>query len=399
MNQQIENLYALAGKPSRCIIGLMSGTSLDGLDVALCNIEGSGTNTKVKMRAFESIAYDATFKAEVRSIFSVRQVDLQQVCLLNKWIGRRHAAFINDCLEKWEVKAESIDLIASHGQTIYHAPLALHQQTAFGNATLQIGDGDEIAVRTGIITISDFRQKHISGGGEGAPLAAYGDFLLFKDDHADVILLNIGGISNFSFIPSPGSAVKMFSTDVGPGNTLMDAFVRRNFNGIPYDEEAKIANSGKVNEALLSALQADEFFNVPLPKTTGPELFNLDFVEAAQRKSNTPQLNAEDIMATLNAFTATTIVNAVLPLKSNMPLMVYITGGGARNPLLVRQIKAGLSWASFHDSAEKNIDADAKEAILFAILANECVAGNPASYPKGIKNFPAISMGKISFPS
>ena len=119
-------------------------------------------------------AYDATFKAEVRSIFSVRQVDLQKICLLNKWIGSRHAAFINDCLEKWEVKAESIDLIASHGQTIYHAPLALHQQTAFGNATLQIGDGDEIAVRTGIITISDFRQKHISGGGEGAPLAAYG---------------------------------------------------------------------------------------------------------------------------------------------------------------------------------------------------------------------------------
>ena len=399
MNQQIENLYALAGKPSRCIIGLMSGTSLDGLDVALCNIEGSGTNTKVKMRAFESIAYDATFKAEVRSIFSVRQVDLQKICLLNKWIGSRHAAFINDCLEKWEVKAESIDLIASHGQTIYHAPLALHQQTAFGNATLQIGDGDEIAVRTGIITISDFRQKHISGGGEGAPLAAYGDFLLFKDDHADVILLNIGGISNFSFIPSPGSAVKMFSTDVGPGNTLMDAFVRRNFNGMPYDEEAKIANSGKVNEALLSALQADEFFNVPLPKTTGPELFNLDFVGAAQRKSNTLRLNAEDIMATLNALTATTIVNAVLPLKSSKPLRVYITGGGARNPLLVRQIKAGLPWASFHDSAEKNIDADAKEAILFAILANECVAGNPASYPKGIKNFPAISMGKISFPS
>ncbi len=399
MNQQIENLYALAGKPSRCIIGLMSGTSLDGLDVALCNIEGSGTNTKVKMRAFESIAYDATFKAEVRSIFSVRQVDLQQICLLNKWIGRRHAAFINDCLEKWEVKAESIDLIASHGQTIYHAPLALHQQTAFGNATLQIGDGDEIAVRTGIITISDFRQKHISGGGEGAPLAAYGDFLLFKDDHADVILLNIGGISNFSFIPAPGSVVQMFSTDVGPGNTLMDAFVRRNFNGMPYDEEAKIANSGKVNEALLSALQADEFFNVPLPKTTGPELFNLDFVGAAQRKSNTLRLNAEDIMATLNALTATTIVNAVLPLKSSKPLRVYITGGGARNPLLVRQIKAGLPWASFHDSAEKNIDADAKEAILFAILANECVAGNPASYPKGIKNFPAISMGKISFPS
>ena len=179
MNINIEKIYKIANKPLRKIIGLMSGTSLDGLDVALCSIEGQGINTKLKILKFETVSFDIDMKAEIKSVFSKKNVDHEKITLLNPWIALQHAAIINSLLKKWNIKNEDVDLIASHGQTIYHAPKSLHKQNKFGNATLQIADGDHLAVATGIITISDFRQKHIAARGEGAPLAVYGDYLIF----------------------------------------------------------------------------------------------------------------------------------------------------------------------------------------------------------------------------
>ena len=176
MNKNIQQLYRIANKAERLIIGLMSGTSLDGLDIALCRFKGSGTATQIEILFFESVPYDADFKKEIKSVFSKKNVDLEKVCLLNAWIAEKHAAMINDCLQRWNIKNEDVDLIASHGQTIYHAPKILHGIEKFPNATLQIGDGDHLAVKTGIITVSDFRQKHVAAGGEGAPLAVYGDY-------------------------------------------------------------------------------------------------------------------------------------------------------------------------------------------------------------------------------
>ena len=175
MNKNLHKLYNIASKESRMIIGLMSGTSLDGLDVALCRFSGNGSETRIELIDFDTIPYNNHFKDEIRSVFSKRSVDLEKVCLLNGWVAQQHAAMVLQCLQKWNINPESVDLLASHGQTIYHAPKLLHQQDNFGNATLQIGDGDQLAVSTGIITISDFRQKHIAAGGEGAPLAVYGD--------------------------------------------------------------------------------------------------------------------------------------------------------------------------------------------------------------------------------
>ena len=187
MNVHLEKLYAISKKPIRKIIGLMSGTSLDGLDIALCSFEGSGLQTKIELQQFETIPFDEDFKNEIKSVFSKKNVDLEKLCLLNPWIALRHAGMVNACLQKWNIKNDDVDLIASHGQTIYHAPKTLHQQDKFDNATLQIGDGDHIAVATGIITISDFRQKHIAAGGEGAPLAVYGDYLIFGKPGEDRI--------------------------------------------------------------------------------------------------------------------------------------------------------------------------------------------------------------------
>ncbi|MDX2046667.1 MAG: anhydro-N-acetylmuramic acid kinase, partial [Chitinophagaceae bacterium] len=200
MHRHIQKLYAIAAKPQRRIIGLMSGTSVDGLDVALCSIEGSGRDTNVSVEHFETVSYGKEFKEEIKSVFSKKQVDLEKLCLLNPWVALQHAEIINGCLKKWNIRNDEVDLIASHGQTIYHAPKALHGFSKFGNATLQIGDGDHLATATNIITLSDFRQKHIAAGGEGAPLAVYGDYLIFSKKGENRIMLNMGGIANFTFL-------------------------------------------------------------------------------------------------------------------------------------------------------------------------------------------------------
>lgn len=399
MNKQIQRLAQIAAKPSRLIIGLMSGTSFDGLDIALCKCSGAGLNTTIELLQFATMPYNDDFKKEIKSIFSKRDADLEKVCLLNAWIGKQHAALILQCLKQWNVSTESVDLIASHGQTIYHAPKHLHQQERFSNATLQIGDGDHIAVATGIITISDFRQKHIAAGGEGAPLAVYGDYLLFSQKGENRIMLNIGGISNFTFLPGSLDTSIVFSSDIGTGNTLMDAYVQQQFSGKYFDENANIALTGKVHQPLLNALLSHPFFQLGFPKTIGPELFNLNYLHQAVQKSNSASIPTEDVLATLNEFSAQAIVNAIKAiLKEISDVVVYVSGGGMHNPLLMQNIQRHLIGITFKDTSELAINPDAKEAVLFALLANECVSGGAVQIGNSKSGIPSVSMGKISFP-
>jgi anhydro-N-acetylmuramic acid kinase len=400
MNKNIEQLCRISDKQVRTVIGLMSGTSVDGLDVALCNIEGHGSNTILTLLKFETVAFGGEMKSAVKSVFSKKQIDLEKLTLLNPWIALQHAGIINSLLKKWNIKNEEIDLVASHGQTIYHAPKSLHRQDKFGNATLQIGDGDHLAVATGIITISDFRQKHIASGGEGAPLAVYGDYLIFGKPGENRILLNIGGIANFTYLPADMNAAKIFSTDTGPGNTMMDAFVQENFKGKYFDENGMIAATGKINNELLYALKENIFFSQPFPKTTGPELFNSDYLAKAKAVSKTSHLSNGDLLATLNKFSADTIADAIKKTGKDLSgLAIYSSGGGMHNSLLMQHIRSQLPGCKFYTTADLEIDPDAKEAVLFALLANECVCGDPSTYGRGTTGMPAVSMGKISFPS
>ena len=399
MNPNVERLYSIASKAERIIIGLMSGTSFDGLDVAVCKIKGSGPGTEVELMKFETAAYQNDFKEELKTIFSRRDADLEKVCLLNEWVAIQHASIINNCLQKWGFTKNDIDLIASHGQTIYHAPKFLHGREKFPNATLQIGDGDHIAVNTGIITISDFRQKHIAAGGEGAPLAVYGDYFLFSKKGENRIMLNIGGIANFTFLPGDLDGTKIFCTDVGPGNTMMDAFVQRHFPGRYFDEGSAIAKKGKVNDPLLKHLKDHSFFASDFPKTIGPELFNLSYLQDALKKAIIPSVANEDIMATLNRFSADTIANAIKRCREkNESYSIYVSGGGMHNPLLMENIRSQLPGIKFYTTNDLHINPDAKEAVLFALLANECVCGEKINVGKGRNKIPAITMGKISFP-
>mgnify|MGYP002777118023 CR=1 FL=1 len=399
MNKNIASLAAIAQKKQRAIIGLMSGTSVDGLDIALCYISGSGHETSIQLKAFETIPYAPGFKHEIKAVFSKQMVDFEKLTLLHPWIAIQQSNMILEFLKKNQIHTNEIDLIASHGQTVYHAPKALHQQQGFGNATLQIGDGDHMAVTTGIITISDFRQKHIAAGGEGAPLAVYGDYFIFSKRGEDRIMLNMGGIANFTFLPGSMDANKIFSTDTGPGNTMMDALMQQFFPGKYFDDNAGIARQGTVNQALLQALKDHPFFAQPFPKTTGPELFNLSYLENARQKAGISELNVYDAMATLNFFSATTIAEAVQQtMPPNARFVLYASGGGMHNPLLMQHIQQLLPNVVIRYTSELGIHPDAKEAVLFAVLANECVAGGEVQFGQALKGIPSVTMGKISFP-
>ncbi|MCX6319365.1 MAG: anhydro-N-acetylmuramic acid kinase [Bacteroidetes bacterium] len=399
MNPNIEKLCRISARSSRVVLGLMSGTSFDGLDLALCRISGHGPGTGLELLEFTTVAYDQHFKEDLKSIFSRRDADLEKVCLLNEKVAIHHASIINQSLQSWGYSSDEVDLVASHGQTIYHAPASLHGKTAYPNATLQIGDGDHIAVHTGIITVSDFRQKHIAAGGEGAPLAVYGDYLVFSKEGENRIMLNIGGIANFTWLPGDLDTSKVFSTDTGPGNTMMDATVQQYFPGLYFDENGAIAAVGTVQPALLSRLLEHPFFEADFPKTTGPELFNRRYFDDALQASEIPDLSPEDQLATLCRFSAETIAKAILKCcTSGDAYTIYTSGGGMHNPVLMDHLKNLLPGIPFHTTAQLQINPDAKEAVLFALLANEAVSGGRFRFGHKGSGIPDVSMGKICFP-
>lgn len=399
MNPQLQRLYDIAQKPERRIVGLMSGTSLDGLDVALCRVSGSGGSTQVVLEQFETVPYDEAFKDSIRAVFAKKQIDFEHLTLLNEQIGWQHGQWVTECLRAWAIDPEAVDLVASHGQTVYHAPQQQHRRPGYPNATLQIGDGDHVAAQSGIITLSDFRQRHIAQGGEGAPLAVYGDYFMFSQLGEDRILLNMGGIANFTFLPGTLDASVVFTTDTGPGNTLLDAYARQ-FTGKPYDENGQMAARGQVNEPLLGALKDHPFFAQPFPKTTGPEVFSRDYVQTAQQRSHTETIAPTDLMATLTRFSAETIAQAIERTLTQAGIVqphVYMSGGGAHNPVLTQTIAQLLPGCTFDKTDTLGIAGDAKEAVLFAVLANECIAGTGTVYFGSRQGVPSVSMGKISF--
>ncbi len=404
LSTNLESLLASAQKQERRIIGLMSGTSLDGLDIALCRVSGSGGDTKVAVERFTTVAYSDEIKNAIRAVFAKEQVDFQYLTLLNAWIGRLHGQMVADSLKEWGIEADEVDCIASHGQTVMHAPKSLHKphpfpEGGFPNGTLQIGDGDHVAVTSSIITLSDFRQKHVAAGGEGAPLAVYGDYFMFSARTENRIMLNLGGIANFTYLPASLDASAVFTTDTGPGNTMLDAYARRMY-GKAFDTNGSIALAGRFSEHLLRALKDHPFFDAPFPKTTGPELFNMAYLDqvAQEHRVFLSAMPAEDVMATLVRFSAETVTDAI---KRSFPkgenFTVYMSGGGAHNPALVAALKEYLPTMRFSTTDELNIPGDAKEAVLFAVLANETLVGGRTKFG-GREGVPTISMGKISFP-
>lgn len=384
------------------VIGLMSGTSLDGLDIALCEIKGSGQETEVSLLKFITKPYLKKDREKLRKVTSVDQVSLKDLCYVHTWLGQLHADMIIEALFEWDIKPEKVDCIGSHGQTIYHLPNRdLNGGDTPMNSTLQIGDGDHIAVNTGILTISDFRQKHTAYGGEGAPMAPLVDEWLFTDRKEHRILLNIGGIANYTFMPAAEvKDLQKFSTDTGPGNTLIDAVMKSRFDK-PFDKGGKIAASGNVIKPLLKMMLKDEWFKSEEEKSTGPEYFNLKWIKEKEEMAgfSGSDISDKDMVATVTELTARTIAGSIQNhTPEGLPMVIYPSGGGAHNRYLMKRIESYLDPIEVRPFTELRFSPDAKEAVIFAVLANETLAGFGFNFNTKYGSDQNVHFGKISFP-
>jgi anhydro-N-acetylmuramic acid kinase len=403
MNPSIKKLARIAEKESRTVIGLMSGTSLDGLDIALCEIEGSGPETEVSLLKFITRPYLKKDREKLRKVTSVDEVSLKDLCYVHTWLGQLHADMIVEALFEWGIKPEKVDCIGSHGQTIYHLPNRdLNGQETPMNSTLQVGDGDHIAVNTGILTVSDFRQKHTAFGGEGAPMAPLVDEWLFTDKKEHRILLNIGGIANYTFMPAAeAKELKKFSTDTGPGNTLIDAVMKSRFDK-PFDKGGKFAASGNVIKPLLNKMLEDDWFKSEEEKSTGPEYFNLNWIKEKEELAgfSGSDISDKDMVATITELTARTIAESIRRhTPERFPLIIYPSGGGAHNRYLMKRIESYFDQADMRAFAELGFSPDAKEAVIFAVLANEILAGYGFNVSTKYGSDQNVHFGKISFPT
>lgn len=391
MNNYLAKLWEISRKPERLIVGLMSGTSLDGLDICLCKVSGSGSNSKIKVIQFTNREYSADLRDRIRAIQSKEQVRTRELTVLHTELAGRYISYILKALRGWGIHPGDVDLVASHGQTVYHAPA---QAKGDINATLQIVDGDHIAQKTGIITVSDFRQKHTAAGGEGAPLAGIFDEVLFRHPEKHRLLLNLGGIANFTWLPSKKSGKSILTSDTGPANTLINEAMQKYFDRA-YDDQGEVAASGTVHSELVRYVLLDPYFRRSFPKTTGQEDFRLELIENLM-EGHGIELAKADLVASLTAVTSQSISRAFDEIIGNQEFECYVSGGGIHNQMLMKDLKERNPNAVFKDVEGLGISADAKEAAMMAFFANELVAGEGFSIPGATEE--KIHLGKISLP-
>lgn len=391
MNKYLSKLCEIAKKEERVIVGMMSGTALDGLDVALCKITGTGQTSEFEIINFTTCDYSEEQRIRLRHIQSQEQTDTRELTLLNSELGNWYAEKVLKLLERWNVNSSDVDLIASHGQTVYHAPA---EEEGGLHTTLQMVDGDHIAQGSGIITVSDFRQKHTAVGGEGAPMAGIFDELFFRDDERNRMLLNLGGIANFSWLPSRKSGEPIFATDTGPANTLINEAMQIYF-GMPFDEGGKIAASGKVHSELVKYVLLEPYFRKAFPKTTGQEDFQLSYIEQLM-EGHQIELEPADLVASLMAITSQSISRAVEEIVGDEPFDCFASGGGTHNHTLMNDLNDRMPHATFRSFEDLGIHPDAKEAAMMAFFANELVAGEGFPIPGVTEE--KVHLGKISLP-
>ena len=350
--------------------GLLSGTSMDGVDAGLFEI-GEQTCTT---RSTLSMDYPQDLRAELHHASRhPARCDVDMVGRLDSWVGECFAQAAQELLEQSGVDRALVRAIGSHGQTLRHLPRA---ERPF---TLQIGDPNIIAACTGLTTVADFRRRDVALGGEGAPLATafHKRFLSHADEYR--VVLNIGGIANITLLPPSGGTVSGF--DTGPGNTLLDAWIRSKKN-LAFDRNGGWAGSGRVSDDLLTKLLSDPYFRCPPPKSTGFEYFNLAWLQ--QSIADVTKLESiwdEDVQATLVALTATTIANAIRQYAPGVE-RVLACGGGVRNGVLMRRLEEQLPGIILESTASQGIEPEWVEAATFAWLAKRCLDRRPGNLPE-----------------
>lgn len=390
-------LTDLINKESKLVIGLMSGTSADGIDAVLVRISGHGPSTKVKQLAFISPAYSEEVRRRILTVAEGKFGGAKELCLMNALLGHLFAETCLTLCQKAGVKPSDIDLVGSHGQTVWHIPAAEDYLGYSMRGTLQIGDPSEINEKLGCPVVSDFRVRDMAAGGLGAPLVPYTEYILYSDPDRNVGLQNIGGIGNITILPKGGKLSDLSAFDTGPGNMIMDNVISRLTKGQSrYDKGGRMAAEGQPNAALLSQLMKDPYFKKLPPKTTGREYFGDPYVDRIMALSAKLGLSDTDLMASVTMFTAQSIAWSVDHLCSVRPDRLIVGGGGAQNPTLMTYIQTCLPDVEVMRNEDLGLDGDSKEAVAFALLANEALYSQPNNAPAATGASHPVVMGKIS---
>ena len=390
-------MRAVSGRAMR-VLGMMSGTSADGIDLALARIFGAPPAITAKFEGHHHVRFPAAVREAILRLANGATTTNAEISQLNFLLGEEFARAAIAACKRWHVALRQISLIGSHGQTIFHQGMPAGFLGRRVASTLQIGEPSIIAERTGVSTIGDFRPADMAAGGQGAPLVPFVDYLLYRDARIGRVALNIGGIANLTVIPAGARPGQLFAFDIGPGNMVIDAIVEiATRGGSHYDRDARLAIRGKLLPALLSTLLKEPYLRKRPPKTAGREQFGRAYAERILAWGKRHRASAEDLVRTATVFTSLSIADAlrrfVLPRVRVDELIV--AGGGARNPLLMAQLAAALPEIEIVPASEFGIPTEAKEAFAFAVLAYEAYHGRMNTLPSATgARHPAV-MGKL----
>lgn len=399
----MKEFYELLKRDKKYVIGLMSGTSVDGIDAAIVEISGHGLETAVNLIAFETFPFPTGVPQRILSLCQPDTGRVDDICEMNFYIGHLFAEAVKHILQKSGTSASDIALIGSHGQTIHHLPKDgdTNHNVSHYPSTLQIGEPAVIAHQTGIPTIADFRVADMAAGGQGAPLIAYPDYLMFRNSVKTVGLLNIGGIANITVLPANCSLDSVSASDTGPGNMCIDATIREITEGTEhYDKAGMRAAQGTAHQPLIAEWLKHPFFQMRPPKTTGREMFGHTFAMECLAACHKNGLSDNDTIGTLTELTVRTIAHYIeqFVVEHNSINILYVSGGGVYNQTIMRRLRELLSDTAVEPIDNSGISADAKEAIAFAILANETLHGQSGNLPSATGASVRKILGKFVCP-
>ncbi len=381
------------------VLGMMSGTSADGIDVALVRMSGAPPRISAKLEAHHHVGLPRNLREAILRVANGAATTTSEVSQLNFAVGEEFARAAVAACKRWRVPLAKIDLIGSHGQTVFHQGRAAGPSSARQIAsTLQIGEPSVIAERTGITTIADFRPADMAAGGQGAPLVPFVDYLLYRDARHGRVALNIGGIANVTVIPAGARPADVIAFDTGPGNMIVDALVELYSRGRDhYDKDARLALKGELLPALLASLLRDPYLKLPPPKTAGREQFGRAFARKIHAWAKRNRARPEDVVCTVTVFTSLTIADALCNFVFPRTLVdqLIVAGGGARNPLMMLQLGAVLPEIEIIEAGQFGVPAEAKEAFAFAVLAYEAWHGRANNLPSATGAKRATVMGKL----
>jgi len=387
-------------KKPMLVLGMMSGTSADGIDVALARISGAPPNLNAKLLGHTSTKFPDALRKEILRVAEQHPISAGALGQLNFRLGGLFADATLAACRRFRVSPKRISLIGSHGQTIFHQGKPAPYFGAPTPSTLQIGEPSVIAARTGIPTVGDFRPADMALGGQGAPLVPYVDYLLYRHAKLGRVSLNLGGIANITVLPRAAKPQQVFAFDTGPANMLIDALVAHFTRGRQrFDKNAQLAAQGRSNPALLDELMRDPYLKLAPPKSTGREYYGHAYVKKILTLGLRYRATPNDLIRAATIFTTLSIVEALnrFVLRKTKINQLIVSGGGAHNPLILAQLSAALPGIEVVPSSRLGVPEDAKEAFAFALLAYETFHQRPANLPSATgARGPAI-LGKISY--